>query len=436
MARPQGLRYVKTLHLTNAWHDTSGGVSVFYRALLAAAEREGHFMRLVVPGDRTSIEECGRFGRIYRIEAPRAPLNRDYRIIYPHRYLLPGTALQRILNDEKPDLVEASEKYTMLYFTGLLRTGRLPGVKLRPTTIGMSHERMDENMAAYLTHGSFGQRFARWYMKWLYFPSFDHHVTVSEHTAAELIAASHGHKITRGIWVSPMGVDCERFTPQRRSPEGREDLRRITGGSADSTVLLYAGRLAPEKNLPLLLDVMSLLEPDHYRLAIAGEGMMRETLEAICRQRGIRNVVFPGHIADRDRLADHYANADIFVHPNPREPFGIAPLEAMAAGLPLVAPNSGGVSSYAGESNAWLTAPTPEAFVRAIREIRSHPEEARRRTLAARQTAESHGWFSIATQYLRLYQELDGITKNARTRPVAARSIQPRAWSTPARSHE
>ncbi len=142
---------MKTLHLTNAWHEASGGVSVFYRALLDAAECECHYIRLVVPGDRTSIEECGRFGRIYRIEAPRAPLNRDYRVIYPHRYLLHGTALQRILNDEKPDLVESSEKYTMLWFTSLLRTGRLPGVKLRPVTIGMSHERMDENLSAYIT---------------------------------------------------------------------------------------------------------------------------------------------------------------------------------------------------------------------------------------------------------------------------------------------
>lgn len=422
---------MKTLHLTNAWHEASGGVGVFYRALLEASEREGHQMRLVVPGDHTSAEDCGRFGRIYRIEAPRAPLNRDYRIIYPHRYLLPGTALQRILNKERPDLVEVSEKYTMLWFTGLLRTGRLPGVKLRPTTVGVSHERMDENLSAYLTRSNAGQRFARFYMKWLYFPCFDHHVTVSEHTAAELITASHGHKIRRGIWISPMGVDCECFTPHRRSAEGRNRLRSDTGAPDTAAILLYAGRLAPEKNLPLLLDTMSLLEADRYQLAIAGEGTMRQTLEAACRRRGIRNVVFLGHIAERDRLADYYANADIFLHPNPREPFGIAPLEAMAAGLALVAPKSGGVSSYAGPGNAWLTEPTAAAFARAIREIRSHPAEAARRAAAARRTAEAYGWPAIAAGYLRLYRELDAITKGERAMSVSSFSIQPTAWSTP-----
>ncbi len=417
---------MKTLHLTNAWHEASGGVGTFYRALIEAAEREGHFMRLVVPGDRTSIEDFGRFARIYRIEAPRAPFNEDYRIIYPHRYLLPHTALQRILNDERPDLVEISEKYTMLWFASLLRTGRLPGVNLRPTTIGMSHERMDENLLAYITHSHAGRRFARWYMKSFYFPSFDHHVTVSQHTAAELIAASRGHKVRRGIWISPMGVDCSRFTPERRSPDARRRLRDAAGVPDGATIVLYAGRLAPEKNVTLLPDIMALLDPSQFWLAIAGEGILREKLQADCRRRGIRNVAFLGHVADRDRLANHYANADVFLHPNPREPFGIAPLEGMAAGLALVAPDSGGVTSYADESNAWLREATAETFARAVREIRVAPETARRRTIAARRTAESYDWPVISSRYLRLYAELNAITRGA-----CEAAISPHAWSTP-----
>jgi hypothetical protein len=207
---------LKTLHLTNCWHASSGGIGTFYKALFEAAEREGHYMRLVVPGESTSVQEVGRFGRIYQIEAPRAPLNRDYRMVLPHRYLFPRTALQRIVNHELPDLIEVSDKYAMLYLAGLLRTRRLPGVRVRPTVVGMSHERMDDNAVAYVTGGEAGQRFCRWYMKWVYFPMFDHHITVSEYTAAELIRASRGHKVRRGIWVAPMGVDCERFTPRRK----------------------------------------------------------------------------------------------------------------------------------------------------------------------------------------------------------------------------
>lgn len=123
---------------------------------------------------------------------------------------------------------------------------------------------MDENVAAYVTHRKIGQRFCRWYMKWLYFPMFDHHITVSEHTAEELTGASHGHRVRRGIWIAPMGVDCDRFTPDRRSAAFRNRLLELTGGARDATVLLYAGRLAPEKNLLLLIETATRLDPEEY----------------------------------------------------------------------------------------------------------------------------------------------------------------------------
>jgi hypothetical protein len=62
---------IKTLHLTNAYHPTSGEVKTFYRALLTAAEERGRPLRLVVPGENYAEEEAGRYGRVYQISAPR-----------------------------------------------------------------------------------------------------------------------------------------------------------------------------------------------------------------------------------------------------------------------------------------------------------------------------------------------------------------------------
>ena len=417
---------MKTLHLTNCWHPSSGGIGTFYKALFEEAAREGHFMRLIVPGPSTSVEEVGRFGRIYNIEAPRAPINPEYRMVLPHRYLFPRTALQRIINDERPDLIEVSDKYAMPYLAGLLRTRRLPGVRIRPTVVGLSHERMDENMAAYLTDKCAGQWFCKWYMKWLYFPMFDHHITVSEHTAEELIHASRGHKVRRGIWVAPMGVDCDRFTPRRRSPAIRRRLLELVQGAEDSTVLFYAGRLAPEKNLSLLIETVARLEPATWRLAIAGSGILLDQMQRECADRGLRNVTFLGHVADRETLADYYANADVFVHPNPREPFGIAPLEAMSAGLALVAPNTGGVTSYANASNAWLADATPAAFADAVKAVRADPAERTRRTAAARRTSEQHRWSDVTARFLQLYRELNAMTQGE----DVTGAIAPRVWST------
>ncbi len=411
---------MKTLHLTNSWHPSSGGIGTFYRALFEAASREGHYMRLVVPGVSTRIEEVGEFGRIYTIEAPRAPLNREYRLVLPHRYLFPLTALQRIVNREQPDLIEISDKYAMHYMGGLLRTRRLPGVRLRPTVVGTSHERMDENFAAYMARGPWGQSFCERYMKWLYFPMFDHHIAVSEHVASELIRASRGHKVRRGIWIAPMGVDCERFTPKRRSSAVRRRLFDLAEGAEDCKILLYVGRLAPEKNLSLLIETMARLNPARYCLAIVGAGIMRKPMGRECAARGLRNVVFHGHVADRDALADWYANADIFLHPNPREPFGIAPLEAMASGLALVAPNTGGVTSYANASNAWLADPVPDAFAETVAAV------TRSKAAAARETAEHYAWPNIAAHCLRLYRQLHAIERGAQV----SESIAARTYST------
>ena len=75
------------------------------------------------------------------------------------------------------------------------------------------------------------------------------------------------------------------------------------------------------------------------------------------------------------------------MHPNPREPFGIAPLEAMASGAPTLAPNSGGILSYATGENAWLVEPTGENFAAAVSEIIENPELRERKVKNAVKTA-------------------------------------------------
>jgi glycosyltransferase involved in cell wall biosynthesis len=233
--------------------------------------------------------------------------------------------------------------------------------------------------------------------------------------------------VRRGIWVAPMGVDCRLFTSRRRSPETRRRLLQLVQGGEDSTILLYAGRLAPEKNLSLLIGTIARLDPAIYRLAIAGTGILLDELKRECSARGLRHVAFLGHIADREPLADYYANADIFVHPNPREPFGIAPLEAMSAGVALVVPNSGGVISYADASNAWLADAAPAAFAETVAAVRADPAARAARTAAARRTAERHSWPDVTARYLQLYRELHAITQGVhKTETIAAR-----IYSTP-----
>ena len=415
---------LKTLHLTNAWHSTSGGISTFYRALIDAAERHGHPLRMVIPGEEDRTDD-GQHVRIHYVKAPHAPLNPAYRMIMPQSFLKPNSRIARILRDERPDVVEICDKYTLPYLGGLLRERWVHDLKWRPTVVGLSCERMDENFNAYLFRGLGGKAFVRAYMKWLYFPMFDHHITVSRHTAGELEVAARGHKVRRGVWVEPMGVDFDRFSPARRDPQKRRALAESAGGDDDSVLLLYAGRLAVEKNVSLLPAMMQRL-PREYRLLIAGSGTLREELEKQAQALAPGRVHFLGHVDGRDALADLYANSDMFVHPNPAEPFGIAPLEAMASGLPLVAPHSGGLTAYANPENAWLVEPSARSFAAAVIDVRENSEARVRKTAAARSTAEHHRWESVTERFFLLYEELHALTQGARSEP----KIAPAFYST------
>ncbi len=402
---------IKTLHLTNSWHQTSGGIATFYRALIEAANARGQEIRLVIPGERDAIEEAGPFGRIYRVEAPKALLNGQYRMIYPNQFLLAGSKLQNILIAERPDLVEICDKYTLNYFGALLRRRLLPALDFRPVVVGLSCERMDDNFRSYLGRLPMAQRFCAAYIKWVYFPFFDHHIANSPYTAEELRAASLGHLTPRNAWIRPMGINLEHLSPARRSPELRQQLLQASGGSEDTFLLLYAGRLAPEKNLSLLFELLAGLTRQSkrdFRLLIAGDGIERNRWESFCRKHAVGKAAFLGHIKDPLRLADLLANSDAFIHPNPREPFGIAPLEAMASGLPLVAPNSGGVTSYANAENAWLVPPDVASFAAALDEITANDSLRVQRLHNARQTAEGFGWKPVASSFLDLYSQLCG----------------------------
>jgi len=407
---------MKTLHLTNCWHAESGGIATFYRELMRQAQAEHRQIRLVVPGVENGVEIHGRYGRIYTLRSRPSPFSPPYRIMMPSSYLLPRGLVRQIVSQERPDLVECCDKYTLTYLAGLLRIGRLGIPNYRPAVIGLTCERMDENMASYISSRPLARAFCRWYMRRLYFPMFDHHIAVSAHTAGELDHASTGHRVRRGVWVRPMGADCRLFTPARRSLEYRRRMDPRWGVPEGASLLLYAGRLAPEKNLGLMIQTMRLLEQQrsgHFHLLIAGDGVLRSGLERTCTRDLPGTVCFLGHVKEREALADLYANCDALLHPNPREPFGIAPLEAMASGLPVIGPDSGGLTTYARAGNSLLVKANAEAFANAANALRENPGLAEALRLEGRRTAEQFDWPAVASSFFQLYEELCAIVRGA-----------------------
>ena len=384
---------IKSVHITNYYHKDSGGISTSYNNLLAAAERHRRYVRLIVPGEAEEIEEVNEFARIYYVPAKFSPVfDKRYRIIMPWQYMPGNSIIRKILLAEKPDLIEVTDKYTISMLGAMIRVGKFKQLG-RPMLVHFSCERMDDNIGSFLVGGSVGKWVARRVMGNYNFPNFDFHLANSPYTADEFYESVEKSKNPRRsdwffnwcwrvfkaprvpfeerIFVCPRGVNVEQFSPARKSDRIKCEMRERVGIPDDSIVLLYAGRISPEKNIKLLPEFMEILAKDSekdYRLLVAGAGPQADWLREETAKRIPNKIVQLGHL-DKETLSDYYANCDVFVHPNPREPFGIAPLEAMASGTATLAPNAGGLLAYATNENAWLVAPTAENFARAVREI-------------------------------------------------------------------
>ena len=182
----------------------------------------------------------------------------------------------------------------------------------------------------------------------------------------------------------------------------------------DAKILLYAGRISPEKNVALLNEIMRTLVGNseksrantNYQLLIAGDGPQFKWLNDELEKSAPGHFKFLGHITEKTDLADLYANADIFIHPNPREPFGIAPLEAMASGTPVIVPDSGGVLSYATAENAWICPPTAKDFCAAIDNIFENSETRRTKIQNALETVRNFTWEKSFERCFDLYDKL------------------------------
>ncbi|NNL84234.1 MAG: glycosyltransferase [Myxococcales bacterium] len=216
-------------------------------------------------------------------------------------------------------------------------------------------------------------------LRWIH-NAADLNLTPSQQTRAELRAHGFNHvEIWRG------GVDTDRFHPNKRSLEMRD---RLSGGLPDGPVILYAGRIAPEKNLGCLRRLIRAV-PD-ARLAVVGDGPDRTALEkALAPHR----TTFLGFLRGEE-LAAAYASADLFFMPSTTETLGFVVLEAMSAGLPVVAANAGGLPDIVahGENGVLFDPEDLEAAILGIRETLDRDFVRQHYALQARKTALRSSW--------------------------------------------
>ena len=190
----------------------------------------------------------------------------------------------------------------------------------------------------------------------------------------------------RGIRVVARGVDTRLFSPARRS----DALRASWKVAGDDLVVAHVGRLAPEKNLPLVLSTFEAIQrfAPRARLLLVGDGPLRKKLAQTHPQH-----IFAGMRHGED-LAAHYASADLFLFPSMTETYGNVTLEALASGLPVVAYRMAAAAELIRHGdNGMLAAPgASDQFVRAALDLVTRPGVRQRAAGAAPRSVAMLDW--------------------------------------------
>jgi glycosyltransferase involved in cell wall biosynthesis len=361
---------VRIAFFTEVYWPMVSGVSLTVQRAAAGLEERGHSVRVYTATYELS-EEQGDRPEVHRSRSRPLFVSPEVQWAFPSR-----RRIQADLAAFSPDLVHLATEFSL----GLagLRAAR----ELDVPVIASSHTDYERYADRYGLRWAVapGWRYLRWF--------YGH---ASRVLCPSVPYEAHLHR--RGVRHTAIwsrGVDPERFNPRYRRAEWRQ---RFGAGPSDLLVT-YVGRIAPEKNIDVLLDAWELLggRAARARLVFVGGGLMEREIA----RRNIPGVSVAGFCRDAE-LSTAYASADLFVLPSATETFGNVLLEAMASGLPCIAAASGGPLDLIEHGwNGWLVRPDdPAALAEALEHLLADRSQRFRLGRAARTAAEARSWNAV-----------------------------------------
>jgi phosphatidylinositol alpha 1,6-mannosyltransferase len=215
--------------------------------------------------------------------------------------------------------------------------------------------------------------------------------TLAPSTAAmeDLVA----HRIPR-VYKWARGVDITGF-----APSARDDDLRSQWSPHGKPIIGFVGRLAPEKHVERLAV---LAQRDDLQLVIVGDGVDQDKLK-----KTLPTGVFTGALYGKP-LAAAYASMDVFIHPGEHETFCQAVQEAMASGLPVIAPDAGGPRDLVAPYRTGLLLPVDEFEAKLTESVDHLIAERQRYSLAARRSVLSRTWPAICDELIGHYEAVQG----------------------------
>lgn len=366
---------MRIAQVANFYGPRSGGLRTAMHRLGSGYVEAGQESLLIVPG-KTRQESEHPWGRVVSIPAPHLPLSGGYRVI---------TNIDAVIAELQSfgvDRLEVSDRLTLRSLGWWARSVSVPSVM-------WAHERVDGVIRAHGGRLLPAKALAdRWNVATA--RRFDHVVATTEFAAEEFTRV--GVETVR----VPLGVDLEFFRPDRRDEELRAHLLEPN----QEVLIVSCTRLSREKRPDLAWETLRELRRRgvRARLIIAGVGPMLEEARTAATHLPVTVL---GHVSDRDQLAILLASADVVIQPGPIETFGLAALEALASGTPVVASRTSALREIVRGAAGHAAPPTPKGLAEAVLAVLGRPQDGCRR--AARKRAEEYPWRTTIDLMLQLH---------------------------------
>jgi alpha-1,6-mannosyltransferase len=376
---------MRIVRLANFVAPNSGGLRTTLAELGAGYLAAGHEPVLVIPGERDGDEQTAQ-GRVITLRAPRLPFTGGYRVLWRRK------RLARLLAALRPDALEVSDRTTLRWTGAWAQDHGVPAVMVSHESVtalvGLTGLGPSRVVADWLN-----RRTARAY----------HRVISTTSWAAaefERIGAANLARV-------PLGVDLATFSPAA----GNIRTQYVGEGQI---LLVHAGRLSAEKKPQRSLTTLATLRAGGMpvRLVVAGEGPLRSRLVRRAVRGGLP-VTFTGFLPGRADLAALLASADVAIAPGPAETFGLAALEALACGTPVVVSAESALPEVVGEAGAGVPG---EDLAAGVRDVLARPEADRR--AAARARAERYDWGASVRGFLAVHGAFSEVEVEVGRRPA------------------
>jgi alpha-1,6-mannosyltransferase len=376
--------------LTQFYSPVSGGIRRYIEQKSAYLRSQRPDCRhiIIVPGEKTEAFEDGPV-RFHTIASQLVSRTSRYRLLTKLHIV------EEILEAERPDIIESGDPYQVAWKA--VASGR--GLDI--PVVGFYHSHFPE--AVLRTVDKFAGPLAVAIVTEI---CKKYVTTLYNHFEATFVPSPVLARLLTGWGVEnthtvDLGVDDTVFRPDI---DDRAATRTKFGIPAGAPLLLYVGRLAPEKNVQTLFDAFTLLKknsPLDWQLLCLGDGTRRSALlELKGEASGVHWMPFCSNPAE---LAAIYRSADLFVHPSVQETFGLVTLESQASGTPVV----GIRGSYMDriiftDQTHWATENTPAALAEAIRA--KFQTDLRAAGLQASAEARSrYSWNTVFSRLLDVY---------------------------------